>query len=782
MPVDGTREAHPDRVGERRAQQARLWLGAGAMTLGMGAAMLGGAAIAAADSDAPSGPTRTGSTDSSDSSSSDAGSSSAGPVKSSGGSSRETVGSSSGDSADSTGLHANDDSDEAGDSDDSWGAASPTRGSGLDDDDVTSEETTEAIGGAEEAVSEEVISEETVTEEVVDEDGPVGTGGAHGPTSTPQAPATNSPVISDSSSTATSPTPDTDTTPLATPAVTDSGLSTIAGSAGASFYTLASTSSTVGRAAALSPAAVPAAAVAQASNPFGLPTPEELLRGLQELGTNLYFAVMNQLYGFQRSLTALRDDVIGILGFTQEVITRSLPFGNPTGNAQYFVQSGDFLSAGLATVAMAYAQLTGSPVDLAGFLAKAANTPSLRVPGTMVYLGPGARLVYWTDTYEVLQDKDVRIIMRSYGTNQADKAYNDLTNGLTDPTKAMIVPINGPVSDSSDVKEKTVVVIGVDNVNGTVTINDPTRADGQGLVMSYDDFMDAWGSKKYQLITTQLASSPNVAPDASETRWVWSLPSIQQIGSRVAAAFVHQVQVFQENITYLTDDLSRTFGVSQPEPIGPPSAGDVEYGNYLQNYQYWRYQGQTGTCALMSTAAVIAQLTANGMPVDMDALAAEVQQLAETLPSGIKVGEPIYTEGKGGTFSSDVITLLNRFGINADYTTYLKNEGSLALDNMTAALEQGQSVIVSVNNKLIYDAWNTQYFGAGREWYRGTTDQPNHAVTVLSVNMTKGVVYINDSAPRQGQGLAVPLDQFMKAWETGNFSLTTAERDSSAAG
>lgn len=780
MTVDGTQEAHPDCVGERRAQQARLWLGAGAMTLGMGAAMLGGAAIAAADSpDAPSGTTRTGSSDSSDSSSSsDAGSTTAGPVKGSGGSSRETDNSSPDDSEDSSGTRTKDDAEQSDDSDDSWGEGLPTRGSGLDEDDATAEET---IGGSEETGSEEIIPEETVTEAVTiaEENNPTGT--SNESTATPQPPAANSPVISDGSSASTPPEPDS--TPLLTPSVNDSGLSTITGSAGASFYTLSSTtSSVVGRAAALSPAAVPAAAVAQASNPFGLPTPEELLRGLQELGTNLYFAVMNQLYGFQRSLTALRDDVIGILGFTQEVITRSLPFGNPTGNAQYFVQSGDFLSAGLATVAMAYAQLTQGTVDLQGFLTAASNTASLVKPGTMVYLGPGMRIVYWTDSYEVLQDKDVRIIIRNYGTDQASKAYNDLTNGLTDPTKAMIVAINGPISVGTGVRQKTVVVIGVDNVNGTVTINDPTRDDGQGLVLSYDEFMDAWGPNNYQLVTTQLTSSPNVAPDASETRWVWSLPSIQQIGSRVAAAFVHQVQVFQESITDLSNDLSLTFGITQPEPIGPPSAGDTEYGNYLANYQYWKYQGNFGTCALMATSAVIAQLTANGMPVDMDAIAAEVQQLAETLPSGIRVGMPIYTEGKGGTFSADVITLLNKFGINADYTTYLKTEGSLALDNMTAALDQGQSVIVSVNNKVIYDAWNKQFLGENWARFRDGLDVSNHAVTVLSVNMTKGVVYLNDSALRNGQGLAVPLDQFMKAWETGNFSLTTAERDSSAAG
>lgn len=544
----------------------------------------------------------------------------------------------------------------------------------------------------------------------------------------------------------------------------------------------ASTVNTNTLATAASPAIAPAAVATAARTPFGLPTPSQLLRGLQELGTNLYITAMNQMYGLQRSLTLLRNDVRSILGFTQQVITRALPFGNPAGNVQYFVSGNDFLSAALATVAMAYGQLTHTVPDLQGFLDAAADTDSITVLGTKVYLGPGVRIVYWQDSYEVLQDKDVRIIMRNYGADQWSKAFNDLTNGLQDPTKVMIVPITGPVSGRTDLIGKTVVVLGVDNVNGTVTVNDPTRVDGQGLTMDRDDFMEAWAGQRYQLITTQLASSPNAAPATAKTKWVWSLPSPQRIVSGVAAAFVHQIQSFQESITDLSDDLSRTFGVSQPEPIGPPGIGDVEYGNYLANYQYWKYQGNFGTCALMATAAVIAQLTGNGMPVDMVALAKEVQTLAETLPSGIKVGQPIYTEGLGGTYSSDVITLLNKFGINADYTTYLKTEGALALDNMTAALSQNQSVIVSVNNKLIYDAWNKQYFGDDWAWYEGSTDKPNHAVTVLSVNMTKGVVYINDSAPKQGQGLAVPLDQFMKAWETGSFALTTAERGSGAAG
>lgn len=765
---------------EGRAAQARLWLGAGAVTLGMGAAMLGGAAIAAADpGESAAGSASAGSSDSSDASSSDTGSASRATSRDDTAGPRPRAGA----------VTPSDDSDDEDSTEIGRDPSSSDEPSDVDEAlDAAHEEST---GDADTSGDVETSTGEVDTEvesPTIEEDGEIDPGASAGPHTFPASGTSTSggapqPAAADSAPAIDVTTPVRGTS-AAAPAISGTSPGST-GSAGAT--TVHAGSSTVtsaaptGHTTAPSPAVVPTAVATAARNPFGLPTPSQLLRGLQDFGAGLYVTVMNQLYGLQRSLTMLRDDVRSIVGFTQQVITRALPFGDPNTNVQYFTAADDFITGALATVAMAYGQLTKTVVNLQSFLDAATNTDSIITLGSKV-LGPDTSIVYWQDSYEVLQDRDVRIILRSYGRDQWSKAFNDLTNGLQDPTKAMIVPIVGPADGRTDPIAKTVVVIGVDNVDGTVTINDPTRADGQGLTMGYDDFMNAWAAQNYKLVTTQLASSPNVAPADSKSKWVWKLPSVQHVASGIAAAFVHQVQVLSENITDLGGDLSRTFGVAQPEPIDPPAIGDIEYGNYLANYQYWKYQGNFGTCALMSTAAVIAQLTGNGMPVDMVALAREVQTLAETLPSGIKVGQSMYTEGLGGTYLADVVTLLNKFGINADHTTYLKTEGSLALDNMTAALSQGQSVIVALNNKLVYDAWNKQYFGEDYAWYRGSADQANHAVTVLSVNMTKGVVYINDSAPRQGQGLAVPLDQFMKAWEVGSFDLTTAELAGGAAG
>lgn len=523
---------------------------------------------------------------------------------------------------------------------------------------------------------------------------------------------------------------------------------------------------------------------ATARSPIALPTPNKLLKGLQDFGRNVYLTVTNQIYGVRRNLETLRDDLGNVLGITRNVITKALPYGNPALNTQYFVRAQDYFSSALATVAMAYGQLTGTTPDLQDFIDRAQTVDSLFYTNHKIYLGPGStQFVTPSDSYELLQDKGVRIISRSYGIYQGDKAFNDLANGLQDASKAMIVTITGPVTGYQGTGLKTATVIGVDNVNGTVTLNDPTRTDGQGLTMSVDDFMDAWGKQRYQLVTTQLASAPLTPPPTpGTTRLAWSLPAPDRIGqalqhaaTALAQAVVHQIDGAQDNLSTLGFDVARTFGVADSHAIAAPSPGDLEYGNYSANLPYWVYQGNYGTCALMATAAVIGQFT-NPDPADMVALGQQIINMAESTASGVQQGA-MYVDGRGGTALEDVVGLLNMNGLNADYTTYLKGEDELAKANLIAALNQQQGVIVGVNNAVVYNAYTRQYFGQDETWYpEDANPQLNHAVVVLSVNLTKGVVYLNDSAPPHGQGLAVPIDEFMKAWKTGGFATVTAER------
>lgn len=731
-----------DGVDHRRAHHARKWLGAGAMTLGVGAAMVGAAGVAAADTGAGDGSsTSAGAGDSAASSSAPAhGTTSTGaPKKKNRGAVNATK------------------------------SATPTKPATSPTDSASSTTT----GVSESSAGSESVGSESESAE------------AAPATSTSSAATKGHKRGSKTASTTTKP-----VTTLKSTAAAESGTEVNSASAAAA-QTRATAAATTTASASATTAAVAAvtanptvSTAATARSPIALPTPNKLLKGLQDFGRNVYLTVTNQIYGVRRNLETLRDDLGNILGITRNVITKALPYGNPALNSQYFVRAQDYFSSALATVAMAYGQLTGTTPDLQDFIDRAQTVDSLFYTNHKIYLGPGStQFVTPSDSYELLQDKGVRIISRSYGIYQGDKAFNDLTNGLQDASKAMIVSITGPVTGYQGTGLKTATVIGVDNVNGTVTLNDPTRSDGQGLTMSVDDFMDAWGKQRYQLVTTQLASAPLTPPPTpGTTRLAWSLPAPDRIGqalqhaaTALAQAVVHQIDGAQDNLSTLGFDVARTFGVADSHVIAAPSPGDLEYGNYTANLPYWVYQGNYGTCALMATAAVIGQFT-NPDPANMVALGQQIIDMAESTASGVQQGA-MYVDGRGGTALEDVVGLLNMNGLNADYTTYLKGEDELAKANLIAALNQQQGVIVGVNNAVVYNAYTRQYFGQDETWYpEDANPQLNHAVVVLSVNLTKGVVYLNDSAPPHGQGLAVPIDEFMKAWKTGGFATVTAER------
>ncbi|WP_233211065.1 hypothetical protein [Mycobacterium sp. shizuoka-1] len=519
---------------------------------------------------------------------------------------------------------------------------------------------------------------------------------------------------------------------------------------------------------------------------LAVPTPNKILQSLEEFGHNVYLTVANQVSGTQANLNLLRDDLANVFGISRVTITTPGVYGNAAQNKQYYVGMQDFYSAAIATVASAYGQLTGTAPDLAGFTAAALNTESLVYPGYKIYRGVDANwFVKWTDSYELLQDKNVRIISRIYYGEQKTRAINDLAAGLQDPTKVMIVAITGTVDGRTTPGEKIVTVIGLDTTRNIVTINDPTQANGQGLEMNFDDFVDEWSSQNYRLVTAQLAASSSTPLPAPATKLTWALPApneigqaLQNAGKAVALLVVHQIEGAQANLGDLANDLGYTFGINDPD-IGPPAPESIEYGNYTKNYPYFVYQGNYPTCLLMATAAVIGQLRGGAMPAD---LGQQIYDLATSTPSGVYPDETIYEPtGTGrnglhwGTNSADAVKLLNMNGINADWTTFLKSQGDVAMDTMTSALSQNQGVIVALSSNVIWNAYTRKYFNETRREPGPNGPQSDHAVVVISVDMTKKVVYINDSALENGQGFPIPLDEFTKAWQYSNYSLITAE-------
>ncbi|MCX2712455.1 hypothetical protein [Mycolicibacterium sp. J2] len=528
---------------------------------------------------------------------------------------------------------------------------------------------------------------------------------------------------------------------------------------------------------------------ASATPSWGLPTPQHVIAQVQNFAANIAQIVVNQIAGVQRNLAQLSADLARIFGIHEQVITAPGSYGTPNADAQYWTSS-DINTAALATIAMAYAQLTGTVVNLAGFINTAQNTDSQFNNGQKMY-EPG-NTVWLNDSLELLQDKGVRVISTYYPNGDFSKALNDLAENLQDPGKVMMAVINGPATGLSGTYWKSVVVLGVDTANGTVRLNDPTLADGQDMTMSLDDFQSAWQSKSYRLISAALNATPRtpvVVPPSAPTRLVWSLPRPDQLGSalggfavNVTALVVHQIQGIAGNLTDFGNDLANALGIGpQTNTVtGPPAPNETQFGNYAANLPYWIYQGKKASCSLMAIAGVVGQLTGS-MPTEEAIL-----NLARSTASDVYADETIFvgdgdgkTGGHYGTNNVDAVKLLNMYGLNADMTQYTKGQGALALDDLEAALSDGQGAMVSIHNTTLYNGYLRKYLGYDLTPLSGI-QQSNHNVIVLAVDLDRNTVYLNDSAPKEGQGLAVPLDTFMRAWQASTFTLITAERQTAS--
>lgn len=542
------------------------------------------------------------------------------------------------------------------------------------------------------------------------------------------------------------------------------------------------TGDTAQKATAPALAAVPSARAAAFA--WAPPTPNQILRTLQQFGRDVYGTVAHQIRGVQRNLTVLGADLTRMLGIKRVMFIEPAPYGNPSANLQYWVQQ-QYGSHTLATVAMAWAQLTGTPVDVQSFLDLAMEEDSLYNANVKVYDPNANRFVGYTDSYELLQGKGVRIMTSFFARDQRSHALHALTAGLQNPGKAMIVTIVGPADGINGPAGKSVIVLGVDTEAGTVIYNDPTMSTGQGATMGVEDFLSAWQASNYSLVTAQLAATAGatpVPPGAQTARLVWSLPRpenlgvvLRNLGSMIAETVVNQIDGAQRNLVDLSDDLARTFGVASLIHPEPPAPGDVEFGGYTANKPFWIYQGDAQSCAIMASAGIIGQLT-GVMPTQQ-----EILEQAWSTPSDVYAGQSIF-EGDGdvpgkhwGTNQVDVLKLLNLNGLDADVTTFLKSQRQLALDTLTASLADQQGVMVSVNADTVWKAYENTFFHPDRYVPPASTLRSDHMVIVLSVNTTKNLVYINDSAWEGGQGLPVPLDKFLDAWQTGGHTMITAQ-------
>lgn len=207
-----------------------------------------------------------------------------------------------------------------------------------------------------------------------------------------------------------------------------------------------------------------------------------------------------------------------------------------------------------------------------------------------------------------------------------------------------------------------------------------------------------------------------------------------------------------------------------PGTPDPPSSEGTLYGDPDTAADFWRYQSYDDDCVEMSVADVVGEITGD-QPSEH-----QIVKLAQTTPSAVHSG-PIYAKpgkrhhGEGTSFADEPV-LLKHYGIQA-VSTDKDSAAQTGITPSMKAIEQdlahGQKVIVGVNAELI---WGDPVEDKEPD---GEPDA-NHAVVVTGVDTRKGIVHLNDPGTEDGQDEQVPIDLFVKSWNSSDNQMTITSR------
>jgi hypothetical protein len=201
------------------------------------------------------------------------------------------------------------------------------------------------------------------------------------------------------------------------------------------------------------------------------------------------------------------------------------------------------------------------------------------------------------------------------------------------------------------------------------------------------------------------------------------------------------------------------------------AASGTMYGDPSAAAQWWRHQ-QYDDCIIMSVADVVGQVT--GKEPSERAIIKKAQSTPSKAHSGSVYIKPADTKDPNsgmGTYFADIPTLLAAYGVKAVNT----DKGSAAKTGVAAgieALEQqlggGHKVIVGVNAEMI---WRKPIESKDKDG----NPVADHGVVVIGVDAAKNVVHLNDSGTKDGRDEQIPLELFVKAWDTSDdfMSVTT---------
>lgn len=170
---------------------------------------------------------------------------------------------------------------------------------------------------------------------------------------------------------------------------------------------------------------------------------------------------------------------------------------------------------------------------------------------------------------------------------------------------------------------------------------------------------------------------------------------------------------------------------------------------------HWFTQSADGTCVPASVAQIVAEYSG----VEFTDESAFVEYAME---HGMFAGGDI----SNGMSGDDAFRLMQATGIPVEMV-----KGS-NIDDLEELVESGHGTMVFVDSG---------YWDPGAEivseWI-GTDEGADHCVVITEIDREAGVVYLSDTGTPDGNQLAVPLDEFEKAWAESNNTMITCDEPS----
>jgi Peptidase_C39 like family len=194
------------------------------------------------------------------------------------------------------------------------------------------------------------------------------------------------------------------------------------------------------------------------------------------------------------------------------------------------------------------------------------------------------------------------------------------------------------------------------------------------------------------------------------------------------------------------------------------AASGTMYGDPTAAAQWWRHQ-EFDDCAIMSMADVVGQVT--GKEPSEKAIIKKAQSTPSAVHSGSVYIKPADTKDPNsgmGTNPGDIPTLLAAYGVNAvitDNASAAKTGVATGMEALEHQLGSGHKVIVDLNAEMI---WKKPVESKDKNG----NPVADHAVVVIGVDTANNVVHLNDSGTKNGRDEQIPLDLFLKAWDTGD--------------